>query len=199
MQSLFKAGKRWEPPLWKIAVDYFISGIFLALFIYLMNYLLNYRGANPLAASSIALYFILFLLVLLFWFVFRLGLHAILQGISFLRPVFFIVIFIAVALLLVTGLRSPAGRPVPQAGKSSPGGPLPNVLFLVVDTLRADHLSGYGYERPTSKTVDALIQDSILFERCIAQSSWTRPSTASIMTGLYPGTHLCNRMLSTMH
>ena len=198
MHAVFAAGNNGNPSAWKIVAGYFISGIYLALFIYLINYVLNYRSTNPLAASSFVLYFVLFCLVLLFWFLFRMGLLALLSRLSFLRPVFFIVIFIAIALLFAIGLRHPSGRPALPASQFTPELPLPNVIFMVVDTLRADHLSGYGYERPTSKAVDALIQDSVLFERCIAQSSWTRPSTASIMTGLYPGTHLCNKMLSTL-
>ncbi len=67
----------------------------------------------------------------------------------------------------------------------------PNVIVLLIDTLRADHLGSYGYERATSPELDALAQRGFLFESCIAQSSWTLPSTASVLTGLYPQTHGC--------
>lgn len=65
----------------------------------------------------------------------------------------------------------------------------PSVLWIVVDTLRADRLGAYGYSRPTSPQFDALAKRSLLFENMISQSSWTLPATASLLTGLYPLTH----------
>ena len=61
-----------------------------------------------------------------------------------------------------------------------------NVLFIVVDTLRADRLGVYGYERDTSPNLDALAATGIRFAEQIAQSSWTKCSMASLWTGLYP-------------
>jgi len=60
-----------------------------------------------------------------------------------------------------------------------------HVLLIVVDTLRADHLSAYGYPRPTSPALDQLAAEGILFRRAVAQSSWTSPSMVSMMTGRY--------------
>jgi len=65
----------------------------------------------------------------------------------------------------------------------------PNVLVVLVDTLRADHLSCYGYSRPTSPCLDALARESALYERVISQAPWTWPATASIFTSLYPNAH----------
>jgi arylsulfatase A-like enzyme len=65
----------------------------------------------------------------------------------------------------------------------------PNVLLVVIDTLRADHLGCYGYARPTSPALDRLASEGVLFERAFAQSSWTKPSTASIFTGRFPSQH----------
>lgn len=59
----------------------------------------------------------------------------------------------------------------------------PNVLVIVVDTLRADHLSSFGYSRPTSPNIDNLARDGVLFENAIAPSSWSLPSHASLVTG----------------
>ncbi|HEX3739334.1 MAG TPA: sulfatase [Terriglobales bacterium] len=59
----------------------------------------------------------------------------------------------------------------------------PNVLVIVVDTLRADHLSSYGYSRPTSPNIDALARGGVLFENAVAPSSWSLPSHASLVTG----------------
>ena len=61
-----------------------------------------------------------------------------------------------------------------------------NVLFVLVDTLRADHLGAYGYARPTSPRIDALAETGIRFEDHLAQSSWTKTSMSSIWTSLYP-------------
>jgi arylsulfatase A-like enzyme len=59
----------------------------------------------------------------------------------------------------------------------------PNVLVIVFDTLRADHVSSYGYGRPTSPEIDRLAQHGVLFENAIAASSWSLPSHASLLTG----------------
>ena len=61
-----------------------------------------------------------------------------------------------------------------------------NVLFILVDTLRADRLGAYGYERDTSPNLDALAATGIRFAHQISQSSWTKCSMASLWTGLYP-------------
>jgi glucan phosphoethanolaminetransferase (alkaline phosphatase superfamily) len=65
----------------------------------------------------------------------------------------------------------------------------PNVLFIVVDALRADHLSSYGYDRPTSPTIDRLAQEGVLFESAFSAASYTAPSHASLLTGRYPHQH----------
>jgi arylsulfatase A-like enzyme len=61
-----------------------------------------------------------------------------------------------------------------------------NVLFILIDTLRADRLSAYGYERETSPWFDYMAETGVLFRRQISQSSWTKCSMASLWTGLYP-------------
>ena len=61
-----------------------------------------------------------------------------------------------------------------------------NVLFILIDTLRAHRLSSYGYERPTSPTLDYLADTGIRFARHLAQSTWTKTSMASLWTGHYP-------------
>ena len=65
----------------------------------------------------------------------------------------------------------------------------PNVILIVVDTLRADHLSGYGYARATSPTLDRLAREGALFENAISTSSWSLPSHASLVTGRYVHEH----------
>ena len=65
----------------------------------------------------------------------------------------------------------------------------PDIVLVVVDTLRADHLGFMGYGRPTSPSLDALAKDSVVFSRAYAQSGWTLPSVASLLTGLRPHAH----------
>ena len=69
----------------------------------------------------------------------------------------------------------------------------PNVLILVVDTLRADHLSLYGYPKKTSPNMEKIAEQAIVFENAMATSSWTLPSHASFLTGLYPSEHGAER------
>jgi arylsulfatase A-like enzyme len=68
----------------------------------------------------------------------------------------------------------------------------PNVLLILIDTLRADHVSAYGYPRATTPTLDALAGEGVLFTHAFAQSSWTKPSTASLLTSTYPTMHQMN-------
>lgn len=69
---------------------------------------------------------------------------------------------------------------------SAPDGP--NVILIMVDTLRSDHLGCYNYYRNTTPNVDSLSRDSIFFKHAIASASWTVPSVASVVTALYPAT-----------
>jgi len=64
-----------------------------------------------------------------------------------------------------------------------------NVVFLLIDTLRADRLSSYGYHRPTSPILDQLAATGIRFSRVTAQSSWTKTSMTSLWTATYPVSH----------
>src|SRR5689334_11290180 len=61
-----------------------------------------------------------------------------------------------------------------------------NVILISFDTVRADHMGTYGYERPTTPKVDALAERSIVFERAISQAPWTLPAHGSMLSGLYP-------------
>jgi arylsulfatase A-like enzyme len=65
----------------------------------------------------------------------------------------------------------------------------PNVLVIVVDTLRADHVSSYGYSRTTTPNLDRMAQQGVLFENAISTTSWSLPSHASLLTGRYQFEH----------
>ncbi len=65
--------------------------------------------------------------------------------------------------------------------------PTPNILVIVVDTLRYDHLSFYGYDRPTSpKMEESLASRGAVFEDAYSQAPWTLPSIASLFSGYPP-------------
>jgi len=63
------------------------------------------------------------------------------------------------------------------------------IILVGIDTLRADHLSCYGYQLETSPSIDEFAKGAILFQKSISQSSWTLPSFASIFTSLYYNQH----------
>ncbi len=64
-----------------------------------------------------------------------------------------------------------------------------NVVVIVIDALRADHLPPYGYKKMTAPFITELSKKSIVFHHAFAASSWTAPATASIFTSLYPFQH----------
>jgi arylsulfatase A-like enzyme len=66
-----------------------------------------------------------------------------------------------------------------------------NLLLITIDTLRADHLSCYGYPRQVSPVLDRLSQGGMLAVNAICVSPITNPSHASLFTGLYPWEHGC--------
>lgn len=65
----------------------------------------------------------------------------------------------------------------------------PNVILLVLDTVRADHLSPYGYSRPTAPNLARLAAEGTLYENAAAAAPWTLPSHASLFTGLPARVH----------
>lgn len=64
-----------------------------------------------------------------------------------------------------------------------------NVILIVIDSLRRDHISFFGYERKTSPFLDSLFNEGILFCNAFSASSQTIPSVASMLTGIYPYRH----------
>jgi arylsulfatase A-like enzyme len=65
----------------------------------------------------------------------------------------------------------------------------PNLVVVMIDTLRPDHLGLYGYERETAPFLSQLGRESAVFHHAFSSSSWTAPATASFFTGLYPNRH----------
>lgn len=64
--------------------------------------------------------------------------------------------------------------------------PIRKVILVTIDTLRADHLSSYGYPKATTPRIDAFAQEGMLFERATVPAPWTAPSMAAMITGRYP-------------
>jgi arylsulfatase A-like enzyme len=87
----------------------------------------------------------------------------------------------------VGGGSHPAGGARGQAHPKEPA--RINVLLITVDSLRPDHLSPYGYPKPTSPTLERLARRGVLFRQAINQAAWTSPALVSILTSLYPSAH----------
>src|SRR5258708_626628 len=99
-----------------------------------------------------------------------------------------IVLALLVAGGIQLGLRMQRGKAIaalPPAAKAAP-----NVILLVIDTLRADHLSSFGYNRPTSPSIDQFARQSVVFENAVSPAPWTLPAHASLLTGRLPHEHL---------
>lgn len=93
----------------------------------------------------------------------------------------------ATALILAAVLCG-CGKPrPPQAATAPPDAP--NIIIVTIDTLRADHLSCHGYERPTTPFLDSLAARGCRFVNAYSTAPWTAPSMASLFTGLYPREH----------
>jgi arylsulfatase A-like enzyme len=96
-------------------------------------------------------------------------------------------------LVAISGVGTFLVRPLPNSAPMGPGSATrsgsPNVVFIVLDTVRADHLSSYGYSRRTTPNLDRLARAGVLFENAIAPTSWTLASHASMFTGLLPHQH----------
>jgi len=98
-----------------------------------------------------------------------------------------LMIFALTAASVCGGQRLREHRMLAKLPPAAPGSP--NVLVIIVDTLRADHLSSYGYQFPTSPNIDELARQGVLFENAIAPCSYSLPSHVSLITGRYQYEH----------
>ena len=80
-----------------------------------------------------------------------------------------------------------SGKPLPEPSQEEQANP--SVLLVSIDTLRADRLGCYGYERDTSPNLDALADRGVVFENAFSTAPWTLPGHMSIFTSLYPSFH----------
>ena len=92
------------------------------------------------------------------------------------RPLTHLFLILAALPVLLTACRA----------EERPPGTRPNVVLVIVDALRKDHLGAFGYSRPTSPRLDALAAEGVLYENMVSVASQTVPATAAFLTGLYP-------------
>ena len=93
------------------------------------------------------------------------------------------------ALALVLSTLSAPARPSPAPAPDPAAGPRPDVVLVVVDTLRADHLGAWGYPRPTSPHLDDLAARGTVYLDATSPAPWTLPAFASLQTGVEPHRH----------
>lgn len=86
------------------------------------------------------------------------------------------------ALLFALSSVAPAIAVEPKGRPSS-------VIFVLVDTLRADYLGSYGFQGDISPNLDRIARESVVFEDCFSQAPWTKPSIATLFTSLDPLAH----------
>lgn len=94
---------------------------------------------------------------------------------------------LALAAALVAGLAAGCREPGPRADRVV--GSRPNVVLVVLCTFRPDRIGAMGYPRELTPFLDRLAAEGTLFENAVSASSWTKPSTTSLLTGLTPNVH----------
>ncbi|HUT25795.1 MAG TPA: sulfatase [Sumerlaeia bacterium] len=115
----------------------------------------------------------------------------VLRGIKGLRAKRLVPAACALALwiLALAWILAPNRPPKTLVQAPSSGAARPNVLLIVLDAVRADHMSCYGYERKTTSHIDAFASASRVYRNVLSPGSWTGPSHASLFTGLPASAH----------
>lgn len=92
-------------------------------------------------------------------------------------------------ILLASLLAGCSASPPEQPDTAAESSGAPNVVVVLIDTFRPDHLGVLGYDRSTAPFLEGVLRDSTVFHRAFSTSSWTAPSTSSVFTSLYPPEH----------
>ncbi len=155
--------------------------VWLAILLAVGDHIDTFIQPISLSFSGLVPFFVLLAACVGLYFVVLWALRALVIGAeNLVVPVAVLVLVVLVAGSLVLRL---------HAGGTSAAGPAPtgkpNVLWLVMDTTRADHLSGYGYGRQTSPVLDQFATEGALFEEVHAESSWTIPGHFVMVTGRF--------------
>jgi len=90
------------------------------------------------------------------------------------------------------------GNMIPDKGGWHGADESPNVLVIMVDSLRADHLGVYGFPKDISPSIDRFAEESVIFEQAFAHASWTRTSTASLFSSMLPTAHGCGSQVPSL-
>ena len=99
----------------------------------------------------------------------------------------FIALVFLASFVMLRGLEESPVAAMPQS--SAPAVSRPNLILISLDTVRADHLSVYGYSRPTSPNLERFAARATLYRHAYANGDFTLPSHASMLTGRYPAQH----------
>lgn len=89
--------------------------------------------------------------------------------------------------LVLLAIAIVVGLAVAERATRVPDGP--NIVLIVVDALRADHLGIYGYERDTSPNLDRLASRGVLFRNAYSSASMSKPALSSLLTSMHPSSH----------
>ncbi len=98
-----------------------------------------------------------------------------------------LLIFTAIGLYYVKPLHTRGAITVEESGFHIDD--KPNIILIISDALRPDHLGCYGYSRNTSPNIDRIAREGIIFNRAYAQGNWTLASTSTLFTSLHPTSH----------
>lgn len=189
--SLLSKAKPSSLVLNLLAVSVFVA---LSLFVFAWGYINTRFMVTDFSLRSMLIDLVVFIFsVAIAFFVYRLlwryrqafSRSLLVSAIS--AGILLVVVSLSLSIAYKIDYQKPQRMPDQQA--KLVGSDLPNILFLVIDALRVDHVSCYGYERNTTPTLDSLAHDGIVFENAIAPSSHTKSSTASYLTGLLPHHH----------
>jgi len=98
-------------------------------------------------------------------------------------------LFVAAALGPTAYIEATSAAPAPAAALPPAREGAPDVVLIVLDTVRAGSLGAYGYRRATSSEIERLAREGVLFADATSPSTWSLPSHASLFTGRYPSSH----------
>ncbi|MEP4485980.1 MAG: sulfatase-like hydrolase/transferase [Halioglobus sp.] len=164
----------------------------LLLVLLVDNFTYTLAGIGIVSTSGFTAYAYVFVVIVLFlWITSRLA-----PAISDATPpkqqqvpawklIVALILPLAGIILAVQGLMSHENGYSPDIHTT---GKQPNILFFATDGIESDFISGYGYEQQTTPNLDALMQESLVFEAAIANAARTTGSTVSMLNGKYPAT-----------
>lgn len=158
-------------------------GIFILR--YQLNKVVYLEQGVPITTLIVVLMGLLILCGLLFYFIpkkLNIGLRG--AALGWVELILFFGAISAVSLTSQNPMSKDHGKEIPKALENKP-----NVIVLMIDTLRADHVGAYHKTDIKTPKLDSLAEDGVLFENCISQASWTRPSGVSMFTGRIPSGH----------